>query len=235
MEGLRNIVVPKVGSTLHAFGCWLGSLGKSCCGACLGYGANDISNLVSAITPLAGFLSVLHPSKMAYWRPRNTKRQHPPQASPGSSFKQILNRPQYFPIADRIWNLLGIQDLINLSRTCRELHSQFLQAAPSIWDINKHLLRFVSDPVGFRSLLGECNALVSGSDALRFWTVSTGLGATSMSTSKGVERIRIVDNPICMMWWRWQIGSRTMVIASCRYHRWERLFRILSSRFASRC
>lgn len=59
--------------------------------------------------------------------------------------------------------ILRPRDIICLRRTCKDIR-EYLQ-----WDINAKLQRFFNNPCAFRSELGRCEALISGSFALQFF------------------------------------------------------------------
>ena len=78
---------------------------------------------------------------------------------------QVLDRP---PIFELIFRGLTPAPLIRFARTCRLARtavSFFFQRA---FNVNKHLRRFISDPIGFRSLQARTGTLISGSNALQF-------------------------------------------------------------------
>lgn len=66
----------------------------------------------------------------------------------------------YEPIIDA----LGPEDLIKLTSTCKLLR----QLKPHIWNLNRYLKNYVSDPVTFRALMRENRAVISGGAALGF-------------------------------------------------------------------
>ena len=76
--------------------------------------------------------------------------------------------PSLFPIANAVCTFLDISDLINLARTCKKIYYVFGLVQRSQWSINRRLGYFVNDPIGFRSMVGQCEALISGSFALGF-------------------------------------------------------------------
>ncbi|EPQ54894.1 hypothetical protein GLOTRDRAFT_94274 [Gloeophyllum trabeum ATCC 11539] len=62
----------------------------------------------------------------------------------------------------------GPASLYNVAKTCRAYHATICSQSQLIWDINRHLLRYFSDPVAFRSLQARTATLISGSSALQF-------------------------------------------------------------------
>ncbi|KAK6527699.1 hypothetical protein TWF694_004680 [Orbilia ellipsospora] len=72
-----------------------------------------------------------------------------------------------------IFDHLEPQDVIRLSQTCRTIYG----FRGDLWNINRSLRRFVDDPIAFRTLMAQHDAIVSGSHALQFlarvkWTKS---------------------------------------------------------------
>ncbi len=65
---------------------------------------------------------------------------------------------------------MPIAGIINLTRTCRTL-SHLYQTLLDLqqWNVDRDLLRFVKDPRRFRTQLGKCDGLISGSFALQFF------------------------------------------------------------------
>ena len=76
--------------------------------------------------------------------------------------------PSLYPVANALCTFLEIQDLINLARTCKKFYHFFHFIQRSQWSINKRLRYFVNDPTSFRSMIGQYEALISGSFALGF-------------------------------------------------------------------
>ena len=75
-----------------------------------------------------------------------------------------------YPVFDRLCTNLSIRDIISLTRTCKPLsHLYRTLIRLQHWNVDRDLLRFVEDPRRFRSQLGKCNALISGSFALQFF------------------------------------------------------------------
>src|SRR2546429_7394975 len=55
-----------------------------------------------------------------------------------------------------------------LSRTCKSMYTVLDFMKLTRWNINLHLSKFVDKPLDYRSMLGRCGAVVSGSSALQF-------------------------------------------------------------------
>lgn len=82
---------------------------------------------------------------------------------------QLFQIDQYFPVTSGLCDYLSIIDIINLTRTCRSLSGLYQALLPHKWDVDRALGRFFCYPHRFRSQLGRCNALVSGSFATQFF------------------------------------------------------------------
>jgi hypothetical protein len=82
----------------------------------------------------------------------------------------LLDLFQWYPIFDRLCAHMPIAGIINLTRTCRTL-SHLYQTLLDLqqWNVDRDLLRFVKDPRRFRTQLGKCDGLISGSFALQFF------------------------------------------------------------------
>jgi hypothetical protein len=91
-------------------------------------------------------------------------RPQPPQRDP-TAFETILTRP---PIFELIFADLSPGSLIRLGRTCRLAQQALTIFYSGAFNINRHLSRFFSNPVGFRSLQARTATLISGSSALQF-------------------------------------------------------------------
>ena len=83
---------------------------------------------------------------------------------PGAA-EDIFIRP---PIFELIFSSLSPVDLVRFARTCRLASNAISLFSERAYNINKHLLRFFSNPIGFRSLQAKTGTLISGSNALQF-------------------------------------------------------------------
>ena len=99
----------------------------------------------------------------------------PSNSSSSNCMKQakkstFLDLTQSYPVFDQLCIHLRIREIINLTRTCKAL-SHLYQTLLSLqqWNVDRNLLRFVKDPRRFRSQLGKCDGLISGSFALQFF------------------------------------------------------------------
>jgi hypothetical protein len=89
-------------------------------------------------------------------------------AHQGAGLKNVFNAIQ-FPIANTLASFLETTDLINLSRTSISCYYAFKAVKSSQWNINNFLSPFLRDPRSFRSVMAECDAVISGSTALQFF------------------------------------------------------------------
>ena len=71
----------------------------------------------------------------------------------------VLDLFSKFPVVDEICSCLGIGDIISLTRTCKSLSGLYRSLLSSQWNVDKHLRRFVDNPVNFRSQMARCDAL----------------------------------------------------------------------------
>lgn len=85
------------------------------------------------------------------------------------SFLDIFDLESRFPVFDRICFYLPINSIIALTRTCRKLSTLYQSLIPRQWNVDRLLGRFVRNPQLFRSQMGRCDALVSGSAAIQFF------------------------------------------------------------------
>jgi hypothetical protein len=79
--------------------------------------------------------------------------------------QSIFTRP---PVFDVIFRQLSPASLIRSGRTCRVARDAVSNFYGRAFNINRHLSRFFSDPLAFRSLQARTGTLISGSNALQF-------------------------------------------------------------------
>jgi hypothetical protein len=82
------------------------------------------------------------------------------------SLEYIFTLP---PAFDAIFRGASPASLIDIGRTCRLARSATSSFHRRAFNINRHLSRFVSDPLSFRSLQARTATLISGSNALQFF------------------------------------------------------------------
>lgn len=78
----------------------------------------------------------------------------------------VFTRP---PIFDGIFSRTSPASFIRFGRTCRVAQDAVSNFSSRAFNINRHLLRFFSNPVDFRSLQARTGTLISGSNALQFF------------------------------------------------------------------
>ena len=78
------------------------------------------------------------------------------------TFLDIFNRESQYPIFSRLCDILTIGDIVNLSKTCRQYAGLYDYQIPVQWNVDKRLQRFVQDPIGLRSKMGELDVIISG-------------------------------------------------------------------------
>jgi hypothetical protein len=79
--------------------------------------------------------------------------------------EEILIRP---PIFETIFSNLSPASLVRFARLCRLARIAISLFFERAFNVNRHLLRFVSNPISFRSLQARTGTLISGSNALQF-------------------------------------------------------------------
>jgi hypothetical protein len=81
----------------------------------------------------------------------------------------IANRRQYHPINETILSHLAVSDIIRLQRSSKNLSGVYQDALRTEWSINAYLKPFFADPIRFRNVQAETEALVTGPAALGFF------------------------------------------------------------------
>ncbi|KAI1322604.1 hypothetical protein F5Y16DRAFT_386197 [Xylariaceae sp. FL0255] len=78
----------------------------------------------------------------------------------------LIQSEQFGPANHALTSMLDTKDKLSVMQTS----SAYRQGMKNtVWNINKRLLRFFENPLTFRSQLGKCDALISGSFALQFF------------------------------------------------------------------
>lgn len=72
------------------------------------------------------------------------------------------------PVYDLVFACLSPRSLVRLALTCRAAYLAVAEFKSRAFNVNRHFLRYFTDPIAFRSLLARTNSLVSGSNALQF-------------------------------------------------------------------
>src|SRR6267154_5799936 len=84
---------------------------------------------------------------------------------PAGLLEQVFLRA---PIYDLVFCHLSPRTLVWLSRTCRAAHLAVTCFFRRAYNINRHLSRYFSDPLAFRSIQARTGLVISGSNALQF-------------------------------------------------------------------
>ncbi|TDL16736.1 hypothetical protein BD410DRAFT_730928 [Rickenella mellea] len=77
---------------------------------------------------------------------------------------QILDRPS---ITDRLFDHCSPATILRVKRTCKLAETAVKLYMSTAYDVDRHLRRFVRDPVGLRNLMRRTGAIISGSFALQ--------------------------------------------------------------------
>ncbi|KAL8893571.1 MAG: hypothetical protein Q9192_005134 [Flavoplaca navasiana] len=93
------------------------------------------------------------------------------------TFVNTFSRDAHYPIFSCLCDHLSIGGILALSKTCKDFSDIYDFLLPIQWNVDKRLQRFVNDPVGLRSKMGELDALVSGSFAIQFFERVTWLSS----------------------------------------------------------
>ncbi|KAN0073809.1 hypothetical protein V8E55_012063 [Tylopilus felleus] len=72
------------------------------------------------------------------------------------------------PVYDLVFSCLSPRSLIRFALTCRDVYLAVAEFKTRAFNINRHLSRYFTDPIAFRSLQARTNTLISGSNALQF-------------------------------------------------------------------
>ena len=79
--------------------------------------------------------------------------------------EDVFNSPPAYSV---IFACLSPPDIVRASQTCRLLNDAARSFNRHAYNINRHLKRFLSDPIAFRRLQARSRFLISGSNALQF-------------------------------------------------------------------
>ena len=84
---------------------------------------------------------------------------------PNAGMKMFVRHPVY----DKILSCLSPVSLTRMSYVNHTVRSATQDFASRAYNVNRRLLRFVKDPVTFRSLMARTRMVISGSFALQFF------------------------------------------------------------------
>lgn len=91
-----------------------------------------------------------------------------PSVSSRPTFLDIFDEAQY-PIFARICELIPVDSILALNQTCKSLSNLYKRIQPTQWNIDRRLGEYFRQPTRVRSLMGECDALISGRFAVEFF------------------------------------------------------------------
>lgn len=72
------------------------------------------------------------------------------------------------PIYDTIFSCVSPRTLVRIGRSCRTAYAASKDFSHRAYNIHRHLSRFLSEPLNFRSLQARTGTLIAGSNALQF-------------------------------------------------------------------
>ncbi|KAG2342463.1 hypothetical protein BDR05DRAFT_346245 [Suillus weaverae] len=72
------------------------------------------------------------------------------------------------PIYDAIFSCVSPRTLVRTGRSCRTAYAAYKDFSRRAYNIHRHLSRFLSEPLNFRSLQARTGTLIAGSNALQF-------------------------------------------------------------------
>jgi hypothetical protein len=94
---------------------------------------------------------------------------HPRSASnPGHSKPSLVDLLSHWPIFEAYCEHIDARDLVILRKISKRLHDNWRVYTDKLWDVNAKLKRFVDNPVGFRTMMVQSEAIISGSFVLQY-------------------------------------------------------------------
>lgn len=85
-----------------------------------------------------------------------------------SKLEYVLTRTS-LDFVDAFFSTWPLDSIIRLSASSFRVQSAFKAYKRAVWDPDLFFARWFSRPLSFREVLGECGAIVSGSQALQFF------------------------------------------------------------------
>lgn len=85
------------------------------------------------------------------------------------TFLSTFDRESRYPIFRALCAYLSVSQIVSLTRTCKKLSGLYQYLLPIQWDVDKALLRWVDDPLGFRSQMARCDALIDGDFSFHYF------------------------------------------------------------------
>jgi len=111
--------------------------------------------------------------------------------------KSLLGILALYPIFDTLCSHLDIGGLLTLGKISKKLGTHLSTYMKERWNINRHLCRFVRDPLKLRSEMAPHEALIAGSFVTQFdddlWE---GLSLANPSATINLLRILRIGNEV---------------------------------------
>lgn len=136
------------------------------------------NNVRAAIGGFLGFKIICNVARRI-WPARES---HDILVNPASSLVQValppvISRPTFldifdesqYPVFATICELISVDSIVALSQTCKPLSNLYKRIQPTQWNIDRRLGEYFKEPSQVRSLMGECDALISGRFAVEFF------------------------------------------------------------------
>lgn len=133
------------------------------------YAANGICQAFKLLSNAVGRLWPGHEPQEILVSPTSSLGQvglSPVASKP--TFLEIFDECQY-PVFSRICELLPVDSIIALSKTCKPLSNLYNRIQSTQWNIDRRLQEYFKDPSQVRSLMGEFDALISGRFVVEFF------------------------------------------------------------------
>lgn len=97
--------------------------------------------------------------------PTKHTSQRPPRLAYECAVGELFGRA---PIYDAIFSCVSPRTLVRIGRSCRTAYVASKDFSYRAYNIHRHLSRFLSEPLNFRSLQARTGTLIAGSNALQF-------------------------------------------------------------------
>jgi len=97
--------------------------------------------------------------------PTKHTSQRPPRLAYECAVGELFGRA---PIYDAIFSCVSPRTLVRIGRSCRTAYVASKDFSHRAYNIHRHLSRFLSEPLNFRSLQARTGTLIAGSNALQF-------------------------------------------------------------------
>ncbi|KAG1865802.1 hypothetical protein DFJ58DRAFT_770327 [Suillus subalutaceus] len=97
--------------------------------------------------------------------PTKHTSQRPPRLAYECAVGELFGRA---PIYDAIFSCVSPHTLVRIGRSCRIAYAASKDFSHRAYNIHRHLSRYLSEPLNFRSLQARTGTLIAGSNALQF-------------------------------------------------------------------